>query len=273
MTPKAGDQANPTDPDDAMRGVSGAVILGVPLIYTQEVWFHGGNLSPELILGLLVASFTLNYALSNFVGFHSGRTFRPLEDAIIGFGLSFVLATILLAILNRISLDSGWGPNLGIIAIAAVPLGLGFALGNAMAPEDGGEDPEELSSVPGDLLASAAGAVLLALNIAPTEEPVLLAAEMGWGRLAVLVILALVLSYLIVFYAEFHGKSTRAKAAHPIHSPMVETALSYLVALLMAGLMLLAFGAIQGLDGPSLARVVVLGFPASMGAALGRLLV
>lgn len=275
MAPKAKAQAQAphTSPQDAMRGVSGAVILGVPLIYTQEVWFHGGNLSPEAILGLMVASFGLNFALSNVVGFRAGRTHRPFEDAIVGFGLSFLLATILLGILNRIALDTGWGPNLGIIAISAVPLSLGFALGNAMAPAEGGPHSEKLNSGPGDVLAAAAGAVLVALNIAPTEEPLLLATEIGWGRLVLLVILSLVLSYLIVFYAEFNGRSTRTQADQPIHTPLIETMLCYLVALAMSGLMLLTFEAIQGLDGFSLARIVVLGFPASMGSSLGRLLV
>lgn len=256
-----------------MRGVAGAVILGVPIIYTQEVWFHGGNLSPLVILGLLVGSFGLNFALSHVVGFTAGRTYRPLEDAIIGFGLSFLLAALLLAILDRISLTASWGPNLGIIAVAAVPLSLGFALGNAMAPEEENSDSKKLSSVWGDILAAAVGALILALNIAPTQEPLLLAAEIGWRRLVVLVILSVVLSYLIVFCAEFKGRTDRNEDTHPIHSPVVETVLCYLVALTVAAVLLMVFGAIQGLDGPSLARVVVLGFPASMGSALGRLLI
>lgn len=273
MNSKANVQDHHTDPADAMRGVSGAVILGVPLVYTQEIWFHGGNLSPSIILGLLAVSFLLNFAVSHVVGFSSGRTHRPLEDAIVGFGTSVVLATLLLGILNRIATDSGWGPNLGIIAIAAIPLSLGFALGNAMAPVDGGPDSEKLTSVGGDLMAAAVGALLLILNIAVTEEPLLLAAELGWGRLLLLLIASLVLSYLIVFFAEFNGRSDRHQSAHPIHAPLVETTLCYLVALGVGALLLFAFGGLQGWDGVSLSRIVVLGFPASMGSALGRLLV
>ena len=256
-----------------MRGVSGAFIIGVPLIYTQEVWVHGGNLGVVTILGLLVASFVLNLVLSNVVGFRAGRTHRPFEDAVIGFGLSFLLAFLLLLTLDRIDLGGSWPTNLGIIAISAAPLSLGFALGNAMAPTEGGPDSDKLSSGPGDVLAAAVGAVLLALNIAPTEEVPVLASEIGWVRLALLVILALVLSYLIVFYAEFNGKSVRNKAGHPIHTPLVETMLCYIVALTMTALMLSAFGEIDGLNGASLARIVVLGFPAALGSALGRLLV
>src|SRR5687767_13961344 len=130
---------NATTPEDAMRGVAGGFVLGVPLVYTQEVWFHGGNLSPLAILGLLAASF-------------------------------------LLILLRRINFDMGFGPPLGIIALSAVPISLGFALGNSLAPKEGGRLEGEAPGGFGDLLAAAGGAVILVLNIAPTEEPLLLAA-------------------------------------------------------------------------------------------------
>jgi putative integral membrane protein (TIGR02587 family) len=262
-----------TTPEDAMRGVAGGFVLGVPLVYTQEVWFHGGNLSPRAILGLLAASFLLNFALSTAVGFNSGRTKRPLEDAIIGFGLSFVLAAFLLILLRRIDLSMGWGPMLGIIALSAVPISLGFALGNSLAPKEGGRLETEAPGGFGDLLAAAGGAVILVLNIAPTEEPLLLAAELGRTRLISLVLVALVLTYLMVFYAEFGGKHLRRKSDDPIHTPLVETMLAYLMALLVAGGLLWAFGEIETIDGSTLAKSVVLAFPASLGAALGRILV
>ncbi len=262
-----------TTPQDAMRGIAGGFVLGVPLVYTQEVWFHGGNLSPPAILGLLAASFLLNLALSTAVGFNSGRTKRPLEDAIVGFGLSFILAAFLLLLLRRIDFDMGWGPRLGIIALSAVPISLGFALGNSLAPKEGGSLEDEASGGFGDLLAAAGGAVILVLNIAPTEEPLLLAAELGRIRLISLVLVALGLTYLMVFYAEFGGKHLRRKSNDPIHTPLVETMLAYLVALVVAAGLLWAFGEIPTIDGASLAKSVVLAFPASLGAALGRILV
>ena len=262
-----------TTPEDAMRGVAGGFVLGVPLVYTQEVWFHGGNLSPLAILGLLAASFLLNLALSTAVGFNSGRTKRPLEDAIVGFGLSFLLAAFLLILLRRIDFDMGFGPRLGIIALSAVPISLGFALGNSLAPKEGGRLEGEAPGGFGDLLAAAGGAVILVLNIAPTEEPLLLASELGRVRLISLVLVALLLTYLMVFYAEFGGKHIRREANEPIHTPLVETMLAYLVALLVAAGLLWAFGEIPSINGATLAKSVVLAFPASLGAALGRILV
>lgn len=265
--------AETTTPQDAMRGVAGAFLLGVPLVYTQEVWFHGGNLPRSAILAMLAGSFLLNLSLSTVVGFNSGRTRRPLEDAIVGFGLSFVLAACLLLLLDRIDFEMGWGSALGIIALSAVPLSLGFALGNALAPKEGAEGSDELSSGFGDLLAAAGGATVLVLNIAPTEEPLLLAAELGRFRLIGLVAVSLVLSYLMVFYAEFGGKHVRRRADNPIHTPLLETVFAYLVALLIAGGLLWVFGEIESIDGPSIAKSVVLAFPASLGAALGRIVV
>ena len=263
----------PTTGPDFMRGVSGGVILGLPLVYTQEIWLHGATLPPPGIFGLLVVSFGMNLALSRFVGFERGRTHRPLEDAIVGFGSSFLLAAGLLFLLDRIEPSMPAYNIVGIISLASVPTSLGFALGNALAPRGGGEGTDEMKGHSGELLAAGAGAVVLSLNIAPTEEPILLAYQLDPIRLVVIVAVSLGLSFLIVFYAEFGGRAGRTASPGAIQSPTIETMLAYLAALVVAGLLLAAFGELDGANGASLAEVVVLGFPASMGAALGRLVV
>jgi putative integral membrane protein (TIGR02587 family) len=207
------------------------------------------------------------------VGFERGRTYRPLEDAVVGFGCSFILAAALLFLLDRIQLSMSPGNIIGIVALSSIPTSLGFALGNALAPIGGGEGADQMKGSPGELLAAGAGAVVLSLNIAPTEEPVMLAYQLDYIRLIGLVVVSLLLSWLIVFHAEFGGRESRRQAPGAIQSPTVETLLAYLVAFFVAGLLLASFGEIEGFDSASLAEVVVLSFPASMGAALGRLLV
>lgn len=266
-------ETKPTRGPDFMRGASGAVILGLPLVYTQEVWLHGATLPPTAILGLLAVSFVLNVSLSRFVGFERGRTHRPLEDAVVGFGSAFLLAAGLLFLLDRINTSMALDNVLGIIALTSIPTSLGFALGNALAPVGGGEGADEMKGHAGELLAAGAGAVVLSLNIAPTEEPVLLASQLGVVRLLAVLAVSIAFSFAIVFYAEFGGKTQRAQSPGVIQSPTVETLLAYLVAFVVAGLLLASFGEIDGLNGTSLAETIVLGFPASMGAALGRLLV
>ncbi|MEX2554388.1 MAG: DUF2391 family protein [Actinomycetota bacterium] len=262
-----------TTPQDLMRGVAGGALLGVPLLYTQEVWDHGKTLDPSVILALFVTGFGLSVALSYYVGFRSGRTQRPFEDAVVGQGLSVLIALVLLFLLARIHFDMPAANVFGVLALTTIPIGIGFAIGNALAPQGGEEGSERMSGGQGDLLAAAGGAVVLALNIAPTEEPVRLAQELGWVRLALLVGMSLLLPYLIVFEAEFGGRHNRRGHAGATQHPSTETLLAYLVAFVLAAGMLWTFGRIDGINGPALAAVVVLAFPASLGAALGRMLV
>lgn len=256
-----------------MRGVAGGALLGVPLLYTQEVWSHGASLNPTVIMFFLGLTFCLNIVLSHYVGFARGKTQHPVEEAIIGTGLSVLLALLLLLLLDRIPTGLDLRGQLGIIGLTAVPIGLGFAVGSALAPQEGGEGAQQMTGALGDLAAAAAGATFLALNIAPTEEPILLASELGWGRLSALVVASVVLPYLIVFYAEFGGVERRHASDGASQGPLTETFLAYIVAFALSALLLAIFGRLENVDAVALSEIVVLAFPASLGAALGRMLI
>ena len=86
------------------------------------------------------------------------------------------------------------------------------------------------AAVRGDLLVAAGGALVFALNIAPTAEPVLLAAELNGIHLGLLVVASLVLPYLMVFYAEFGGRDQRIASDGATQGPVTETLLAYGVA-------------------------------------------
>jgi putative integral membrane protein (TIGR02587 family) len=254
-----------------MRGISGGAILGLPLIYTQEVWMLGATINPLGIVGLLIVAFLLNLLLSRYVGFEDeGAT--PLEDAIEGLGVSMILSAGLLFLLARVTLEMPPQNILGIIALCSVPVSLGFALGNALAPSSGGEGADRIAAAGGQVLVGAGGALIMSLNIAPTEEPVLIAYQIEVPRLIGVVILSLLLSYLIVFFAEFRGKEERLKIRGTQAAAIAETVLVYLIALVVAGALLFAFAQTDRLDIAFFSSTLVLGFPAAMGAALGRAL-
>jgi uncharacterized membrane protein len=151
---------------DVMRGVAGGAILGVPLLYTQETWLHGRSVSPAVILAGLVIAFGANMALSYFVGFRPGRTHRPIEDAIVGMGLSVLLSALLLLLLDRVGGQTSPENMVGITALTAIPVSLGFSVGVALAPREGAEKAREIRGGGGDLLIAAGGALVFALNIA-----------------------------------------------------------------------------------------------------------
>lgn len=256
-----------------MRGVAGGVLLGVPLLYTQETWLHGRSVSPLVILVGLAVVFGVNVALSYFVGFRPGRTHRPMEDAVVGMGLSVLLSALLLVLLDRVSGETSSENVLGVVALTAIPVSIGFSIGVALAPRTGAEKSEEIPSGGGDLLVAAGGALVFALNIAPTEEPILLAAELDIVRLVLLVVASLVLPYLMVFYAEFGGREHRVASDGATQGPVTETLLAYTVAFAVSAAMLAMFGRLDEVNGAATARVVTLAFPASIGAALGRMLI
>ena len=262
-----------TTAEDVMRGVAGGVLLGVPLLYTQETWLHGRSISPVIILGGLLGTFAINVALSYYVGFRPGRTHRPIEDALVGMGLSVLLSVLLLLLLDRVGQETDLENVLGVAALTAIPVSIGFSIGVALAPRSGAEKSEEIPSGGGDLLVAAGGALVFALNIAPTEEPILLAAELDGIRLGLLVVASLVLPYLMVFFAEFGGRDRRVASDGATQGPLTETLLAYAVAFVVSGAMLAMFGRVDELNGAATARVVTLAFPASIGAALGRMLI
>jgi putative integral membrane protein (TIGR02587 family) len=262
-----------TSATDVMRGVAGGTLLGVPLLYTQETWLHGRGVSPMVILAGLIATFAMNVALSYFVGFRPGRTNRPTEDAVVGMGLSVVLSALLLVLLDRIGPATSVENAFGVTALTAIPVSIGFSIGVALAPRGGGEKAEQIRGGGGDLLVAAAGALVFALNIAPTAEPVLLAAQLDGVRLGLLVVASLILPYLMVFYAEFGGREHRVASDGATQGPITETLLAYAVAFVVSAAMLAMFGRVEALDGAATARVVTMAFPASIGAALGRLLI
>jgi putative integral membrane protein (TIGR02587 family) len=261
-----------TSAEDVMRGVTGGVILGVPLLYTQETWLHGRSVAPVVILAGLVAALAVNVALSYFVGFRPGRTHRPIEDAVVGMGLSLLMSAVLLVLLDRIGRATSLENALGVTTLTALPVSIGFSLGVALAPVGGGEKAEQILGGGGDLLVAAGGALVFALNIAPTAEPIRLAAELDGVRLSLLVVASVVLPYLMVFFAEFGGRDQRAASDGATQGPTTETLLAYAVAFVVSIAMLAMFGRLDALNSATMAQVVTLAFPASIGAALGRML-
>ena len=97
--------------------------------------------------------------------------------------------------------------------------------------------------------------------------------ELDGLRLGLLVVASLALPYLMVLYAEFGGREQRIASDGATQGPITETLLAYAVAFIVSGAMLAMFGRVDAVNGVAAARIVTLAFPASIGAALGRLLI
>ena len=161
-----------------------------------------------------------------------------------------------------------------------MPFSLGVALANQFL--QGGEEPskedrsytsKQLNATLSDISATLIGATIIAFNIAPTDEiPMLASAVSGLWLIGVMVA-SLLISYCIVFAAEFTNYQQRRQQRGIFQRPLSETIASYLVSLIAAMVMLFFFQKIE-LGDPWqlwLSHTILLGLPAVVGGAAGRL--
>ena len=79
------------------------------------------------------------------------------------------------------------------------------------------------------------------------------------------------ISYAVVFVAGFAGQDRRRRQRGLFQDPLTETLVTYVVALLVAGLLLWVFQRDLSPADDLLTRSVVLGLPTAVGGAVGRL--
>ena len=125
-----------------------------------------------------------------------------------------------------------------------------------------------------DIDATIIGAIVIAFSIAPTEEIAIIAAALPPLWLLLIMGASITISYIIVFASGFTDRTQRVERGLLL-SPLTETLVAYLVVLFASALMLIFFQQL-GTGDPWqewLSNIIVLGLPASVGGAAGRILV
>ncbi|MFN3648340.1 MAG: TIGR02587 family membrane protein [Armatimonadota bacterium] len=275
-----------------LRAVAGGTIVGIPLLYTMEMWWHGMTLSAWHLLAVLGAIVAVNFVFSLFSGFRQEFSVREaLSESLTAVGVGLVLATLVLAAVGELSWSQSPKEWIGKILLeaAAVSVGVSFANAQVLGKDRTGDssgDSAEADSSQGepenperkqlyadlkDAGATLAGATVFALNIAPTEEVFLIATRLApWHQLALLG-LSVVLVYVILFASGFEKHEVYVKSL--FQHPWAETAMVGAISLSVAGGLLWMLGT-QGVfshPATAAASVVTLGLPAMVGGAAGRL--
>ena len=275
-----------------VRAASGGLLFGVPLLYTVEVMWTGQHTAPGQALAVLAVSFVVLTILNRTAGFrgsHQTKLRDAAADAVEGVALAIVLVLAMLALLGEIDSSTPLAVVLGKTMYEVLPVCVGIGVAHSILRErsadDGsgnqgaGRSGERLASSGStplnasiaDLGASLIGAVFIALSIAPTDEVPMVAASRSPVWLLMIVAASLLIAYSIVFVAGFAGQSRRHAQEGLLQHPLIETLASYVVALFSSFVMLWLF---QRADAPgrvTLAQVIVLGLPAAIGGAAGRL--
>jgi putative integral membrane protein (TIGR02587 family) len=260
---------------DFLHAVVGGLLIGLPLLWTQELWDQGAALAPQTVLLLFLLGFAIMLGFNALGGFRMERTWAELLlDATEGMGLSIVIAAVALLVLGRLGPDVGLDTIVSRIALQSVPIAFGTALAATILGErEEGDEPEVVGPL-GRLVVAAGGAVFFALNFATTEEVRLLGSSADAGHLLLAIVGSLSIGLAVEGAEMLHGGG-RARQRHgPLDGALGYTAVAYAVALLVSIVMLWAFGVTDGLGPRALiGHVVLLGIVASFGAATARLLV
>ncbi|AFZ24270.1 putative integral membrane protein TIGR02587 [Cylindrospermum stagnale PCC 7417] len=277
--------------NDILRGTCGGFLFGIPLIYTMEVWWIGSLAKPRLILVAMALMFIVVFLLNYTEGFRKRRNNWRVDEAVIdtveAMAIGFVCSAFMLWLLQEITPETSLRESLGKVVFEGLPFTLGVALANQVLQE-GNQDnssitqkgndnskhtPNGWHATFADLGATLIGAIVIAFNIAPTDEVPMLAAAISPPWLLALMAASLVISYAIVFQAGFSDQQKRRQQKGIFQRPLSETTISYLVSLLASVVMLFFFQKLTFADPWMmwLEHTLVLGLPATIGGAAGRL--
>ncbi|MGL5944102.1 MAG: TIGR02587 family membrane protein [Waterburya sp.] len=278
---------------DIISGASGGFLFAVPLLYTMEVWFIGSHVQPPILLSVLLSIFVIILLLNKIEGFRpkaSKNLREAIAESIETIAIGIVCTGLILVILRRIDFQTPLTETLGQIIFESVPFSLGVAFSRSLLSGDAEVDLDQNNQKPSptadkrqiiwrdtlaDFIATIMGAVFVSISIAPTDEVVMLAASSSPIELIILMAASLYISYGIVFAAKFTNYRKRRQQQGIFQSPQSETITSYLISL-VAGMVMLWFFQQLTFDDPWfiwLRYGIILGFPASIGGAAGRLAV
>lgn len=262
---------------DLARAFAGALIFALPMLMTMELWRIGFYIEPYRLLVLVVLLVPLLTGLSHFGGFEeTGVLLHDVVDAFVAIAVAAVMAAAVLLLFRVIHIGMPAQEVVGKIALQTVPGSVGalLARGQLAGSEDEKGRNEERKQHPGyvgEFFLMTVGAIFLGLNVAPTEEIVLLAYMLEPWRAIALIFVSLAVMHGFVYAVEFRGGSPSGGLFWSLFLRF--TVAGYAIVLVIALHLLWTFGRTDGQSlGEIVSAMIVLGFPCAVGAAAARLI-
>lgn len=269
------------DLDPILRACAGALLGALPLLYTMEMWWYARVVSEPVLLAMMAVAGGVVVLSILFGGFRRGRVTHLGIDTLIVFGIGIAISTLTLLVVGRI--HPGVVPLSAaarMIALEAVPCAIGAALAmTQFRPRDGDTKnvDRRIDRLPQDrqkVLATLVGAVFFAFNVAPTDELRMMTMEAEPVYFPLIVLFSLVVSYVIVFEADF-AERPRGYTTGALGNPFAETLVTYLLSLGVSYTFLVGFGHLnpQTPIPVQIAATVMMGYVTTIGGSAGRVLV
>lgn len=261
------------------RGVAGGLLFSLPLLYTMEVWWAGFSVDALHLAIALAATFVLLLGYNRYAGLREDASFTEVAiDSIEELGIGLVVSAAILWMIGRLDAGTPAREAIGKIVIEAMTVAIGVSIGTAqLGGEEGGfagrKRGDGERSLQGEMLLAMCGSVLIAANIAPTDEIAVIAQEIGGGRVLSIALVSLAFGALVHWYSDFAGAGGFVPREEGIGYKIGSVALGYAIALGASAGMLMFFGRFGGAGWwLCVAQTVVLGFAANLGASAGRFL-
>jgi putative integral membrane protein (TIGR02587 family) len=258
------------------RAFGGAILFAVPLLMTMEMWQLGVSMSPARLAIFIIATLPVLVGLSYYSGFERTSSLKQdVADAFVAYAVGWIASSLMLALFGMISLDLSLGEIAGRIGIQSVPASIGAIVASKQLHARGDADVADTrATYRGELFLMAAGAVFVAFNVAPTEEMILIAYTMTPWHAVALAAVSVLMLHGFVYTVGFAGQEERPDYAGFWLTFLHFTIAGYGIALLVSLYVLWIFERTLGVTPVEIAMMmVVLGFPASLGAATARLIV
>lgn len=258
------------------RGTAGALLFALPMLMTMEMWYLGLYISRERLLILCILNFPLLIMLARRIGFEkTGSWVEAIRDALIAYGLGIAVSALILLLFGILD-DQVTASNLvAKIALQSVPASIGALLGRSQLGMHS-EDEDEKGGETGyghELFMMVVGALFLNLNVAPTEEMILISYKITPFHALGLALLSIAVIHGFVYALHFKGSHQLSEGMKGWQSFVRFTLPGYVIAILVSLYTLWTF---ERLDHTSLSQMImaaiILGFPASIGAAAARLI-
>ena len=257
------------------RAAAGAVIFAIPMFMTMEMWELGSAMSRGRLAILLALTVPMLVGLSWISGFEETETvLDDVVDAFVAIAIGAAVSAIVLTLVGALRFERTLPTTLGQIALQTVPASIGALLAESTfgAAREEREREQRGDSYLGELLMMLVGALFLALNIAPTEEVILIAYRLAPWQTVMLALVSLLVTHLFVL-AVAHRERKTGEGDMRGQLLLRFTVVGYAIVLLVCGYVLWSFGRFDDVSmQQAIAPVLVLAFPAAIGASAARLI-
>lgn len=260
------------------RGLAGALLFALPMLMTMEMWFLGLYVNRTRLLLLCLLNLPLLIVLARRIGFEKTSSWRQaIRDALTAYGLGIAVSAAILLVLGILNDQLTASTAVAKIALQSVPASIGALLGRsqlgAHSEEKEQDDGDGETGYLHELFMMMVGALFLNLNVAPTDEMIVIAYKITPFHTACIVLISIALMHGFVYALHFKGSHGLSDKSAWWHSFIRFTMPGYVIALAVS---IYALWTFERLDHTSLSQIltaaVILGFPASIGAAAARLI-